>query len=150
MDRRQMHRSLRLLPLTSLLLCGNACAQVAPGTNPQVGRIIDEANLMARSGFPAAEIDAWVKHQLEAIQGALALTLRLTAMDGISLKTAPLQFFTQSFNAALGVVKNESFRDVFDQQIVQLLELFLLTAAFDDVLLNVVGSIAGFDGNCYG
>lgn len=70
MDRRQMHRSLRLLSLTSLLLCGSACAQIAPGTNPEVGRIIDEANLMARSGFPTPEIDAWVKHQLEAIQGA--------------------------------------------------------------------------------
>jgi len=70
MDRQYILPSLRLVPLISLLLCGSAGAQIAPGTNVQVGRIIDQANLMARSGLPTSEIDTWVKRQLEAIRGA--------------------------------------------------------------------------------
>lgn len=70
MDRRETHPSLRLVSLIALLLSGSVSAQVAPGTNVQVGRIIDQANLMARSGVPTSEIDTWVMHQLEAIQSA--------------------------------------------------------------------------------
>ena len=70
MDRREPHHSLHLVSLVALLLCGSTNAQVAPGTNAQVGRIIDQANLMARSGFPTSEMDTWVKHQLESIHGA--------------------------------------------------------------------------------
>lgn len=84
---------------------------------------------------------------LELFESALALALRLVAVNGLGFETARSKLFGKFFHAVLGPAEDEYFFEIgIVQNVVQNVD-FVHALDLHDVLLNVFGSGLRLDGD---